>query len=183
MLSRLFSYLKIRRLKDDVLSELPPKHRHALYLEAGVEETNLLQKRPDIVNKLQKVCEAGGDITPDESVMLQVYRSQKWRIVNRFRDLEQTKPRCWNYSKIQGRRSSQGSLSSCKLSQKNDQRQRYQISFYGHLQLQILCFGHHKFVLNGLCDAFNPSSYICIDGSVNASDRHSIVTKFQTDSR
>lgn len=69
-----------------MLKELPPKFRHALYLDSSGEDCGINFKgRRDLMDNLKAACEKGEDISPDEATFSQVQQTALTDVLNTIR--------------------------------------------------------------------------------------------------
>jgi SNF2 family DNA or RNA helicase len=155
-------YILIRRLKLNVLTNLPDKYRERIYLELSTDEFLPTTKKRkldyDDETKTQEQDQEWiyNELVYDESVF------QKREFMERFRLTAQFKLN----AVIQY-------INEITLEQlSNDE------------SLKIIIWAHHKFVLDALEENINTHkhiNYIRIDGSVSPEKRGQLVHTFQTD--
>lgn len=155
-------YILIRRLKLNVLTNLPDKYRERIYLELSTDEFVLSRKHKlddhDHESKEEKVeTWIYNELVYDESVF------QKREFMERFRLTAQFKLN----AVIQY-------IDEITIEQlKNDET------------LKILIWAHHKFVIDAIEESITNSKtnikFIKIDGSVSPEKRGQLVHTFQTD--
>lgn len=145
----------IRRLKKEVLTQLPDKQRQKVIVET---DRAIVKK----INEL--MSENGGGNSGDESILeIFGYRGATDESSNDFRRRESL----MEAFRLSGMAKLEGSIDYIGSLLEND--------------VKLLIFAHHKLVLDRIAEALEHKKirYIRIDGDVPMSDRQNRVDQFQ----
>uniref|UniRef100_A0A6B2L0Z7 Uncharacterized protein n=1 Tax=Arcella intermedia TaxID=1963864 RepID=A0A6B2L0Z7_9EUKA len=159
-LQELHTFLKstvmIRRVKDDVLKDLPPKTRYCIKLH--LQPNRLLQEQYEKFMGNQEMA----DLLDDPYDMMESCLNQK--STTKAMDSQ-----IMEFFRKSG------------IAKKSLLKQYLNYIFKQFPDKKILFFGHHKAVLDSISSEYPSNFYIRIDGTTPKEQRHKEVQRFQTD--
>jgi SNF2 family DNA or RNA helicase len=158
---KLRSTIMIRRLKKDVLTDLPPKTRQVIEIDANENRKKVLQAEKPIVNKLLKFLGFGN-----------------------LDDIKTT-----DYDRVVEGLKSGKAVDFEEMSTIRKETAIEKLPFViNHLREaleqneKVVCFCHHKEVARQIREAFAECSVVIV-GDTTMADREAAVTAFQTDTK
>lgn len=160
--------LMVRRLKSDVLTQLPEKRRTTLYIDINSEKNNdtyfIEQATKDLEDIIKKTLISNGlNLSSTKTKLLSYNRNESGEVLN-------CKKMALDLYKLSG------------LS-KLDFIKNWVVEKLDNEIDKLIIFGHHKEFLDGVAKSLeeNDIRYMRIDGSTNKEVRFNLTEQFQTD--
>ena len=173
----------IRRLKCEVMDQLPPKRRQVIYLDISSEFTHWMKERAKKFALLRKqlgVGEGGDDEREHRYVVSDEDDEDEEPIVvsqrNTFEEIDEEKDDLNIVTDTDGEAQAIGKLKVKKAVKFLEE------SILIDKSQQVVVFGHHHSVLDeiyaGLQKVLSPEEIVCVDGRTDAVERRERVDKF-----
>ncbi|CAL6287195.1 unnamed protein product [Bathycoccus prasinos] len=173
----------IRRLKCEVMDQLPPKRRQVIYLDISSEFTHWMKehaKKFALLRKQLDVGEGGDDEREHRYVVSDEDDEDEEPIVvsqrNTFEEIDEEKDDLNIVTDTDGEAQAIGKLKVKKAVKFLEE------SILIDKSQQVVVFGHHHSVLDeiyaGLQEVLSPEEIVCVDGRTDAVERRERVDKF-----
>ena len=157
---KLRSTCMVRRLKKDVLTELPAKTRQIIALSPN-GATSLIQKENQMYDKYEGLQSRIGQLNKEDSGYKQAVESLRNQIMVAFSEI----------SKLRH----QTALAKLPVAIEYIENALEETD-------KLVVFAHHHDVISGIKNKF-PDISVCLTGEMNINDRQNSVDKFQNDEK